>query len=200
MSNFQEIPSVPANNLREWITKQMDEKKLTFLLAFADDGVIWGRMDNGVLSIVREASEKKDKESVELRDKTLQQAYAFNEDMEVRLFRDEMNQWKAYEVRDVDESRVIVESQILWGEKLDENDQPTRPGFMRLLAERKGIPPQIYPIKEDFDPTKQCVRLEVHHLVEYDEQTGEAYIKASRLAGLSVGEKEMEDKKVEVAK
>lgn len=193
MSNFKEIPSVPVSNLREWIRQQMTENNLTFLLAFADDGVIWGRMDNGELTIAREASEKKDKQHyVELRDKTLQQAYAFNKDMEVRLFRDEMNQWKAYAVHDGDENKIIVESQILWGDKLDECDQPIRPDFMRLLAERKGIPPQIYPINKGFDPTKNCVRLEVHHLVDYDNETGEAYIKASRLAGLGVGDKKVE--------
>jgi CRISPR-associated protein (TIGR03984 family) len=192
MSNFKKIPSVPAINLREWITKQMSDNKLEFLLAFADDGVIWGRMDNGILTIAREASEKEDKRYVELRDKTLQRAYAFNQGMEVRLFCDESNHWKAYQVQDVDEKNVIVESQILWGDKLDENDQPIRTGFMRLLADRKGIDPQVYPIKDGFDPEKDCVRLKVHHVVDFNEDTGEAYIKFSRLAGLSAGKKEME--------
>jgi len=42
----------------------------------------------------------------------------------------------------------------------------------------------------------QCIRLEVHHIVRYNED-GEAYVEISRLAGLSVGEKK---KNLEVAK
>jgi hypothetical protein len=39
------ILSVPTDdNVREWLTEQMKENGLTYLLAFADDGVIWGRI------------------------------------------------------------------------------------------------------------------------------------------------------------
>jgi len=180
-------------NIREWLTEQMKikENEQTFLLAFADDGVIWGRLDdNGSLVIAHETSQKEDKKNyTQLRGKTLQQAHIFGNKVEVRLFRDEMGEWKALKIEDESET-VITESQILWGDKLDEDkNQPTDTGFMRLLAERKGIPPQIIPWdKKDFGKDK-CVRLEVHHLVDYNDD-GEAYIVASRLAGLSIAEKE----------
>ena len=186
----------PTNeNVREWLAEQMKENKLTFLLAFADDGVIWGRMDKDSLIIAHETSQKEDKKNyTELRGKTLQQAHVFGEKIEVRLFRDEMGEWKALKIEDEGET-IITENQVLWGDKLDEDEyQPTDTGFMRLLAERKGIPPQTIPWdKKDFGKEK-CVRLEVRHTVKYNED-GEAYIEFSRLAGLTVG-----DKKLEVAK
>jgi len=190
------LPAPTDDNVREWLTKQMKENNITFLLAFADDGVIWGRMDNGSLVIAHETTQKEERKNyTELRGKTLQQAYAFSDKMEVRLFRDELNAWKAWKIEDEGEI-IIKESQVLWGDKLDEDkNQPTHPGFMRLLAERKGIPPQIVPIKDDFDATK-CVRLEVRHMVKHNDD-GEAYVELSRLAGLSVGEKK---KNLEVAK
>lgn len=190
-------PTLPTDeNVREWLAEQMKENKLTFLLAFADDGVIWGRMDKDSLVIAHETTQKEErKNNTELRGKTLQQAYAFSDKMEVRLFRDEMGNWKALTIED--EGKIITESQILWGDKLDEDkNQPTHPGFMRLLAERKGIPPQIVPWdKKDFGEGK-CVRLEVHHMVKYNKD-GEAYVELSRLAGLIVGDKK---KNLEVAK
>ena len=193
MPNTPILPAPTDENVREWLAEQMNENKLTFLLAFADDGVIWGRMDGGLLVIAHEASQKDDKKNyTQLRGKTLQQAYVFSDKMEVRLFRDEMGKWKALNIED--EGEIITESQILWGDKLDEEKkQPTHPGFMRLLAERKGIPPQIVPYKAGFDATK-CVRLEVHHMVKYNED-GEAYVELSRLAGLTVGNKKMEVEK-----
>jgi CRISPR-associated protein (TIGR03984 family) len=147
-------------------------------------------MDNDSLVIAHETSQKEERKNyTQLRGKTLQQAHVFGEEMEVRLFRDEMGKWKALKIED--EGEIITESQILWGDKLDEDkNQPTHPSFMRLLAERKGIPPQILPIERRKYTDGKYVRLEVRHMVEFDKDTGEAYIKLSRLAGLTVGEKE----------
>ena len=120
-------PNLPTDeNVREWLAEQMKENNLTFLLAFADDGVIWGRMDNGSLVIAHETAQKEDRKNyTELRGKTLQQAYAFSDKMEVRLFRDELNAWKAWKIEDEGEI-IIKESQVLWGDKLDEDkNQPT---------------------------------------------------------------------------
>jgi len=182
-------------NVREWLVKQMQDNKLTFLLAFADDGVIWGRMDDGALVIAHETSQKEDKKNyTELRGKTLQLAHVFGKDMEIRLFRDEMGNWKFAEIKD--DGKFITESQILWGDKLDDKDQPVNENFTRLKAERKGIPPQILPIeRKEYTDSGKYVRLEVHHMVDFDKNTGEAYIKLSRLAWLSA-----EEKKVEVEK
>lgn len=182
MSNFAEpTKTLPMDgNIRAWLESQMREHNLSTLLAFADDGVIWGYWDGNQLT----TSHDVDASYSELMEKTLQQAFAFNNKLEVRLFRDELGNWKAWQIKDAGE--VITESQILWGDKPAE-EQPDSPIFQRLLAERKGIPPQLIPVKGVVD-NNFIVRLEVHHLVDYT-AAGEAYIAISRLAGLSVGMK-----------
>lgn len=191
MSNTPVLPVPTDKTVREWITKQMQikENKQTWLLAFADDGIIWGRMDGGKLVVAHEASQKEDKKNyAQLRGETLQQAHIFGDKVEIRLFRDENNRWQAVKIED--EGDVINESQILWGDQLAEEDQPLDENFTRLKAERKGIPPQILPIeRKKYANIGKYVRLEVHHMVNFNED-GEAYIKLSRLAGLRVEEKE----------
>jgi CRISPR-associated protein (TIGR03984 family) len=178
MSNFTEpIEKLPENNdVRAWLESQMNDKRPT-LLAFADDGVIWGRWVNSKLVTALGQPE--------LRGKTLQQAYVFGLADEVRLFRDELGGWQARRV--VDTGDVIVESQILWGDQ----SEGRQGDFLEVSEFRKGIPNQFLPVDGVFGD-EECVRLEVHHMVTYNEETGEARIALSRLAGLSIGKKAME--------
>lgn len=177
------ISTLPQNgDIRTWIEAQMSEKGLQTLLAFADDGVIWGTLDDNKLL----TSHDIDPSYAELQELTLQQAYLFSTATEVRLFRDELGNWKAIQIED--EGEIIYESQILWGDKANENS--THPAFISLLANRKGIPPQLIPVKGSLKED-ECVRLALHHKVEYTE-AGEAYIAISRLAGLSIGKKAAE--------
>ncbi len=188
MYKFEDIKELPQNNdVQAWLLLHLKGKSETTLLAFADDGVIWGRWDGKTLVTSYEV----DKSHPELRGKTLQQAYLFDLNDEVRLFRDELNQWKAVKISSntSDPERVIVEKQILWGDKPDDQ-QPTQPGFLRVLAERKGIPSQVIPVKGILGE-KTNIHLEVHHLVDYNKD-GEAYIVASRLAGLSIDDRNLE--------
>lgn len=187
MNDFAETINVlpTDDNIREWLERQMKENNLSILLAFADDGIIWGRHDGTKLTITHDANTS----HPELRGKTLQEARAFNKDMEIRLFRDELGAWKALRVVDgSDPTRVISESQILWGDKTENGIQD---GFVYASEYRAGIQGQWLPLEETFDANK-CARLEVRHLVDYDEETGEAYIAVSRLAGLSVGDRNKE--------
>lgn len=178
MSNLTTaVENLPENNdVRVWLEGQMSGERPT-LLAIADDGVIWGRFVNGKLVTAPGAPE--------LRSKTLQQAFVFGADDEVRLFRDELGNWKARQV--VDSGDVIVESQVLWGDK----SEGRQGDFLEVSEFRKGIPNQFLPVNGTFSD-EECVRLEVHHLVTYDPESGEARIALSRLAGLSIGKKAME--------
>jgi CRISPR-associated protein (TIGR03984 family) len=191
MYEINNVTELPKNeDIRAWLLSQVKKDTPQTLLAFADDGVIWGLWDGKDLVLAPGTPA--------LRGETLQQAYLFNETEEIRLFHDELNEWKAKSVSSAasDKENVIVEKQILWGDKKDkEENQPDNGNFTRLLADRKGIPPQTLPITKEEHEDGKFVRLEVHHLVDFDEKTGEAYIKLSRLAGLSV-----EKKNVEVAK
>ena len=182
--NIEKDEVLPKNDdVRGWLLAQMKADCPQTLLAFADDGVIWGTWDGKTLVTAHEI----DSSHPELRGKTLREAHIFDADGEVRLFRDELDHWKAVRISDSsDMEKVIIEKQILWGDKPAEK-QPTQPGFLRVLAERKGIPSQLIPTTGKLNE-KTCVRLEVHHLVEYNSD-GEAYIVTSRLAGVSVGSK-----------
>ncbi len=185
MSELAKEIKAPTDNdqVVSWITDHL--KKHDFLLAFADDGVIWGKMDGETLV----TSHKFDGSiSPELRGKTLQQAFIFDAKEEIRLFRDEMNQWQARKVTDAkDKKRVIEESQILWG---DEAVGELQNGFLQVRDNTKGIPNQFIPAKEKIAVGK-CLRLDVHHSVDYNEN-GEAYIVISRLAGLRIGNRNEE--------
>ena len=178
MSDFIKTDVKPPENgdLKGWVAAQLKTHG-PILLAFADDGVIWGRLWKESLSTT----------GPDLRLETLQQAYVFGEKSEVRLFRDESNVWKALRVVDGDdETRVIKESHILWG---NESEQP-KDGFLTVREYRAGIPGQSLPLDKPLGEG-QCARLEVHHLVQYDHETGEARIALSRLAGLSIGSLEV---------
>lgn len=180
MSNFTElIEKLPENDdVRAWLEHQLSVKRPT-LLAFSDDGVTWGCLAGGKL--VTGPGQP------ELRGTTLQQAFVFGAEDEVRLFRDEGNRWKALRVGDDDdETRVIYESQILWGDQYEGRQGD----FLEASEFRKGISNQFLPVEGAFSE-EECVRLEVHHMVTYEE-TGEARIALSRLAGLSIGKKAME--------
>lgn len=169
-------------SLQDWLKGQLSLTRSTFL-AFADDGVIWGALVDGELVTSHDLDEDV---SPKLQEKTLQQVLVFGKDDEVRLFRDELGEWKALRVIDVGEK--IVESQILWGA---ENVGEVENGFLRVRDNLKGIPDQLIPSKAKLGEG-QCLRLKIHHLVEFDKETGEARIAISRLAGLSVGEKNNE--------
>jgi len=171
-----------SQSLREWLKQQMSLTRSKFI-AFADDGIIWGTLVNDKLITSRDLDKGV---SSELQEKTLQQAFVFGKDDEIRLFRDELGGWKTLRV--VDSGEKIVESQILWG---DENIGEVENGFLRVKDSLKGIPDQLIPSEAKLGKG-QCLRLEVHHLVEYDNETGEARIAISRLAGLSIGEKNKE--------
>jgi CRISPR-associated protein (TIGR03984 family) len=193
MSDFiqNDIPAPKTGELETWMTEQLKKHGPT-LLAFADDGVIWGCLQDGKLATSHGIDPAI---SPELREETLLQAFVFGVKDEVRLFRDEQNKWKALRIVDGnDPEQVLVESQVLWGSRAHKPQD----GFTRIFDARQMGLDHIVPLKVessrlDLDESGQeCVRLEIHHLVEYDEETGEARIALSRLAGLAVGKKEQE--------
>jgi CRISPR-associated protein (TIGR03984 family) len=180
--------SLTDKEVAEWLTSQAEPKERPFLLALADDGVIWG----GFVGEQFKTSAGKEDISPELRGETLQRAFVFGLDEEIRLFRDEAGAWQARRITDAGLD-VIVESQILWGSRA----HTPQDGFTRIFDARQMgldhiVPLEIENSRLDADEGGQeCVRLEVHHLVDYNED-GEAHIALSRLAGLAVGRKEME--------
>jgi CRISPR-associated protein (TIGR03984 family) len=188
-------------NVREWIAQKMkelaqrvaDTNGMTYLLAHADDGVIWGKFANGEFHTSDEVdpnrAEPRKRISPVLDGITLQQAFLFNTACEIRLFHDELGNWQARKIDDsgVGEDDCIDELQILWGD--DEkavNDLGN--DFTHVRDKRQQGLDHILPIKITDDDLRKNLRarLRVRHFIEADENTGEARIGLSRLVNLEI--------------
>lgn len=192
MSSYQrKIETKPAkvtplpiemDNLTQWFEKQAEEHGLVYLLAHADDGVIWGRVENGKLKL---AGSSFAEVNVALRAVTLQQARLFSGVGELLIWRGEANEWHGRFVMDVPASsegkdyyeECIEETHWLWGTA----SVPPGPqdGFTLMREGQQGLlhaPP--IELKRD-----ERVGLWVRHYLVYDDQ-GQAYIALSRLVKL----------------
>ncbi|MCI0694047.1 CRISPR-associated protein Csx19 [candidate division KSB1 bacterium] len=113
-----------TNDVKAWLVKQAEVYKLKWLLAHADDGVIWGRIDGKQLITSHEAAKGNavaEKACPELRVETLQQARLFAEHAELLLWRNGDNVWHARLIRDAQAGEKVGwdesfdELQLLWG-------------------------------------------------------------------------------------
>jgi CRISPR-associated protein (TIGR03984 family) len=188
----REIKSHPAvveiitvesiSDMKDWLQAQAIQYNLRWLLAHADDGVIWGELRNRQLvtsdSVAPEVSPP-------LRTETLQQARLFAEHAELLLWRDGDNQWHARLIRDAVEGETPVftdaidEPQLLWGTHGEH-----RSGFTMLRDGAQGLRhavPMELPLgkNNETDPLRLWVR---HYLQE--DQNGFTHIVVSRLLDL----------------
>lgn len=156
-----------------WLEKKAKELNLNYLLAHADDGVIWGYFNNdGKLIISGEAF---DKINVELRVSTLQQLRLFSPKVELLLWRI-TNNFLARIIADDSQSDASVfhEEHLLWGK-----GEKSNLGFCLMVEGTQGFfhaPP--LPESEGAD-----IKLKIRHYIDYDDQD-QAYISKSRLVGL----------------
>jgi CRISPR-associated protein (TIGR03984 family) len=181
----------------EWITEQM-QKEDRFLLAHADDGVIWGKSKDGEFQTGRKAAQHSAWSaniSPELDGITLQQAFLFNAKNEIRLFRDELGNWQARQISSIEQDGklsddMIEESQILWGNDYHKDFPIQLDGFTHVRDKTQEGLDQILPIEINKDEiqARKCARLKLHHFVVCDEETGEARIGLSRLVEVYVGD------------
>lgn len=159
------------------LNKKAETGRFAYLLAHADDGVIWGAIKDGQLALSNKAFPEI---SPELRPKTLWEARLFGEKAEWFLWR-AVNGWRAREIRDGEgeEREYYDESLILWG---TDPDGEAKGGFYPVREADLGIrhtPP--LPLKK-----RHSLRLKVRHYVDYD-PSGVAFVKLSRLVNLSNG-------------
>lgn len=164
-----------------WLEEQAKVHKLPYLLAHAEDGVIWGRFDKGSLITAQKVFHKHDfKVNLpKLRLLTLQQCRIFGEHGEVFLWQSGSN-WKCRFIGKLEED-TITESQILYGTQGKE-----REGFTLLSDGSQGLRHAVPLTGITFDKQgkKRPVRLLVHHYITYDD-TGVARIYLSRLVDLT---------------
>src|SRR5437879_2621870 len=87
------LQTVPVESpSRDWLQQQARDCGLKYLLAHADDGVIWGRLDGEVLRIARDVAGQNPEAlacSPPLRVETLQQARLFGKLAELLVWREE---------------------------------------------------------------------------------------------------------------
>ena len=177
------------DGLPEWLDAIANEHGLTYLLAYADDGVIWGHWGkDGRLITSYDAAKGSGAASIcpPLRLATLAQARLFAPHAEVMLWRDGNGNFLA---------RLIADAPVDgadWIESLDEpqrlvgtHAEPLAHGFTLLIDGGQGLrhvcPLSRLPAQID----EQCPPfLQVRH---YLAQEPFARIAVSRLAGLEPG-------------
>lgn len=171
-----------AADPRQWFAEQGKKRNLSYFLAHADDGVIWGRVKNGQLALSGDVFPEV---AVKLRTDTLQQARLFGKDGELLVWRgNDDNDWCGRYLTDgqVSQDDTLNETHRLWGTA---SDPPgPRDGFTLMRDGAQGF--QHAPPIELPDPEPRQNRrsgLSVRHYLAYDEQ-GQAYIALSRLVEL----------------
>ncbi len=163
-----------AADLNGWLETQAKQHQLPYLLAHADDGVIWGHFHQGNLC----TSDRVFKASPPLRIETLQQCRIFGQSGEILLWQ-VGDSWKAGLVTNPDAER-IEEKQLLLGThgKIHPSE-----GFTVLWDGAQGlkhaIPFTQIQLQTD-QKLAQSLHLVVHHYIDYDE-AGVARITLSRL-------------------
>lgn len=179
--NIDDVSKI-EEDLKGWLENKAQEFKLNYFLAHADDGVIWGRFDNGTLTIANEVFTESDFPT--LRSCTLQQCRIFGQEGEVLLWKYGEN-WKSRFIGNPEEDK-ISEYQILWGTHGEKRGNFTllRDGSQGL---KHAVPLPIVTV--DDRPLDKRVRLLVHHYIDYN-QEGVAYINLSRLVNLTTQEKD----------
>ena len=178
-------PDADETALRAWLAGQMNEQR-PWLLAHADDGVIWGkRQPDGKLllsSDVFDDPARYPSVAVKLRIETLQEARIFGPGGEVRLWRTD----EGFAARLLTDDGIGLEalpdeSHLLWHQGRPVEVRPEA-GFALLREGARGqrhAPPLI-------PQGRQRPRLVVKHYVDYDSE-GQAYIALSRLVNLEGG-------------
>jgi CRISPR-associated protein (TIGR03984 family) len=184
------LRSVKTNSIgdvRVWLQNQAVTHNLKWLLAHADDGVIWGEHRNEQLVTSDRAVPEV---SPPLRAETLQQARLFATHAELLLWRDGDNCWHARLIRDAAEEEdaafidAIDEPQLLWGT----DPQPLANGFTLMSDGAQGLRHAIpLDVRGKFDESSRPLRLWVRHYVQ-DDESGFSRIVASRLFDLKLEE------------
>lgn len=165
-------------NPRDWFSAQAAKRGLTCFLAHADDGVIWGKVEDGQLSLSGEVFAEV---AVELRAVTLQQARLFGDRGELLVWRGENGNWHGRYLHDdaASHSDILEEKHRLWGKAAG---QAARQGGFTLM--RDGAQGMLHaPPLGSGERAVLCVR----HYVTYDGQ-GQAYIALSRLVKVEPGD------------
>lgn len=183
------IPASFANEGGQWLVtraaKFSPSGEAVFALIHLDDGVLWGRVEDGQL-ITPPSNDWRP----QLRSRTIQQCRVFGEKGELFIWREAEGVWRGREVVEEGEVdyRPIMESQILFGDHVDtdkERSQGLPPSFTPIVEVTTGIR-QIVPItvtQADLDRGRVTLSV-IHYLTEDDD--GQMRILCSRLRSVEL--------------
>lgn len=188
---LEPVPTDGLDDVRGWLEAQAAEYNLKCLLAHADDGVIWGRVNDDKTLVTSDSAFSQ--VSPPLRLETLQTARLFSKEAELLLWRDGDNKWHARLIKD-----AAKPEEALWRDSLDEPHilWGTDPGssvdnFTLMSDGAQGlchaVPLVVNPPvgKKGFDEQSRPLRLWVRHYVQEDDN-GFLRIVASRLTKLTL--------------
>ena len=174
-------PDFPDNHgLRDWLEGQAKKHNLRYLLAHAEDGVIWGRFDSARLTTSGDVFDQLAK----LRSQTLQQCRMFGDKCEVMLWKIGKD-WKARSIEDTNNQDCLPdEHQILWGTKAEKE----KDGFTLVADGQEGLKHAVPLVSIPFDQSKNLyrpLRLTVRHYLDEEPNTGIVRVYLSRLVNLT---------------
>ena len=172
-----------ADEPARWLFQQMRTHNLNYLLAHADDGVIWGRLDGEELITSHDVAPEN---SPPLRIATLQTARIFGRTGELLVWHNEAGAWTGRLIAEAAQdsppewTEAFDERQVLWGT----NAEPRPRGFAVMREGSQGLVHVVpLPLSGKIDEQKRPVRLVVRHYVKADDH-GFVRIDASRLVSL----------------
>jgi CRISPR-associated protein (TIGR03984 family) len=179
IEDAQDIIDTPS--LYNWLQAKAKQYELQYLLAHAEDGIIWGHFREQNYQLVTSGDDDVFPQLTKLRLCTLQQCRIFGKNTEVMLWKVGQDDSKARSIEDKDlsEEDYIPEEQILWGTKAEKESN----GFTLVSDGSQGLKHAV-PLSESFKgKDSRPLRLKVRHYIDYDE-SGVARIYLSRLVDL----------------
>ncbi|MBI1766353.1 MAG: TIGR03984 family CRISPR-associated protein [Acidobacteria bacterium] len=174
-------PITPRDNFAEnkgvWLVEQSGDLaapgEQIYALIHLDDGVLWGRVENGELLVAAYQDW-----TPPLRTLTIQQCRLFGSQGELFIWRLSDSEWRGRKVLDQPGAEFIPEHQLLLGNR---EVAKLTDDFMAIREESTGLR-QVVPRTVQIDNDHRLALL-VHHYLSEDED-GQAIIKCSRLVGL----------------
>lgn len=166
-----------TSDASKWLVAQPPVGDSAWLLAYADDGVIWGEVKAGKLI---QAYEIFGESFPKLEAETLQHAHLFGSLGEIRIFR-QAGKLKAVrlEEEEDEECDAFTRSYILWGDK----QKNEKDGWSWVEDGQLGIH-QALPLSYPVGKRGRIFRLEVRYYLQYEPDHGQASVGASRLLAL----------------
>jgi CRISPR-associated protein (TIGR03984 family) len=181
--------SLQVGELLSWLVEQARTRGVSLLLAHADDGVIWGRVENE--SLLTAAEVFAEAQFPPLRLTTLQQARLFGPAGELLLWRSDPG-WCARWVTDGPTGDGYYdEAQMLWGTQWEGSGK----GFTLVHEGRQGLrhapPIEIASTAFDDKGQRRPLRLQVRHYLANDADTGLSRHVLSRLVNVTQEEQRL---------